>query len=340
MVSLGSQPPRDTLLSAAYKISEAETVRDLADALPAIRSHFGAESVVYRWDPHRPVALCGALGDITEYPEEIVGLDPQVDYLARHAHERAVINLTPSTGRARVRKSEAYTLCYRPNAVDEMMSVNFTRRSPVSPGHLSLGLGRVRPYSEQDEADAGRLLPFLSAFDRRVDRLRRLGLTALALAQVVELRSAHPILVATSRGRIVWRSRAAQRYLELANGTDAALPSPILDAIRRLSHTPGRRGPHSSQTFSVGCRRLAFDLQRLSRDEEPELILVELMPEAQRPLTPAERQVVTLLEKGVTLRDAAVALCVSLETVRTHTRSIYRKYGVSSRAELLAARRL
>jgi DNA-binding CsgD family transcriptional regulator len=113
-----------------------------------------------------------------------------------------------------------------------------------------------------------------------------------------------------------------------------------LDAIYRLSQTSGLRGPQNSHTFAAGNRRIAFDLEYLSGEEVKELVLVELLPDADRPLTRAERRVLALLERGVTLRDASVALCVSLETVRTHTRGIYRKYGVSSRAELLAARRL
>jgi DNA-binding NarL/FixJ family response regulator len=55
-------------------------------------------------------------------------------------------------------------------------------------------------------------------------------------------------------------------------------------------------------------------------------------------LTRREAEVLPLLAQGATNRQIAVALGVGVETVRTHARNIYRKLGVSSRSELVAAR--
>jgi DNA-binding NarL/FixJ family response regulator len=55
-------------------------------------------------------------------------------------------------------------------------------------------------------------------------------------------------------------------------------------------------------------------------------------------LTPTERRVAELIAAGVTNRDAAATLFVSVRTIETHVASIYRKLGVRTRAEL--ARRL
>lgn len=52
-------------------------------------------------------------------------------------------------------------------------------------------------------------------------------------------------------------------------------------------------------------------------------------------LTPAEQVVLEHLATGLSRREAAEALGVSINTVRTHVRHIYRKLGAGSRAEAL-----
>jgi DNA-binding NarL/FixJ family response regulator len=51
-------------------------------------------------------------------------------------------------------------------------------------------------------------------------------------------------------------------------------------------------------------------------------------------LTPREADVLDQLQLGRTNGEIAVALSVSVETVRTHARSVFRKLGVRSRREL------
>jgi DNA-binding NarL/FixJ family response regulator len=53
-------------------------------------------------------------------------------------------------------------------------------------------------------------------------------------------------------------------------------------------------------------------------------------------LTRREAEVLPLLAQGQSNRQVALALGVGVETVRTHARNIYRKLGVSSRAQLVA----
>jgi DNA-binding NarL/FixJ family response regulator len=53
-------------------------------------------------------------------------------------------------------------------------------------------------------------------------------------------------------------------------------------------------------------------------------------------LTRREAEVLPLLQEGRSNAEIALALHVSVETVRTHARNIYRKLGVSSRRELAA----
>jgi len=51
-------------------------------------------------------------------------------------------------------------------------------------------------------------------------------------------------------------------------------------------------------------------------------------------LTPREAAVLELLQGGRSNGEIAAQLCIGVETVRTHARSIYRKLGVRSRREL------
>ncbi|HEX5307717.1 MAG TPA: response regulator transcription factor [Solirubrobacteraceae bacterium] len=60
------------------------------------------------------------------------------------------------------------------------------------------------------------------------------------------------------------------------------------------------------------------------------------MPASADRLTSREAEVLVLLREALPNAQIAVALHVSVETVRTHARSIYRKLGVSSRRELYA----
>ena len=54
-------------------------------------------------------------------------------------------------------------------------------------------------------------------------------------------------------------------------------------------------------------------------------------------LTGTERTVATLVASGVTNREAAESLFVTVRTVELHLTSVYRKLGITRRAELADA---
>ena len=54
-------------------------------------------------------------------------------------------------------------------------------------------------------------------------------------------------------------------------------------------------------------------------------------------LTASERRVAQLAASGLTNKEAAQALFVTLKTVETHLASVYRKLGIRSRTQLPAA---
>ncbi|HVN49972.1 MAG TPA: LuxR C-terminal-related transcriptional regulator, partial [Acidimicrobiales bacterium] len=60
-------------------------------------------------------------------------------------------------------------------------------------------------------------------------------------------------------------------------------------------------------------------------------------PSTWNQLTPQELQIAVLLGTGRTTREAASDMFLSPKTIEYHLRSIYRKLGVNSRAELAVA---
>jgi DNA-binding NarL/FixJ family response regulator len=59
-------------------------------------------------------------------------------------------------------------------------------------------------------------------------------------------------------------------------------------------------------------------------------------PSPSEPLTPRELEIVRGIEDGLSYKLIAARLHISLDTVRNHIRSVYRKLQVNSKGELLA----
>ena len=56
-------------------------------------------------------------------------------------------------------------------------------------------------------------------------------------------------------------------------------------------------------------------------------------------LTPREQAVLLLLPSGLSAREIGSELGISRDTIKTHTKSIYRKLGASSRRDAVARAR-
>jgi DNA-binding NarL/FixJ family response regulator len=95
----------------------------------------------------------------------------------------------------------------------------------------------------------------------------------------------------------------------------------LVDALIRLHHGEIVLDP-----------RLATDAALLAA----RAIDVGEWPGAHLGLTRREAELLSLLGEGLPPRDAAVRMGLSSETVRTHTRNLYRKLGVNDRAAAVA----
>ncbi len=129
--------------------------------------------------------------------------------------------------------------------------------------------------------------------------------------------------------RLLAEASPETRLVVLAN-------RPTVDDCRQLlafgataclaKSTESRDVLHAIYLASRGLRVLPPDNGELPLAPGPEL------------LTPREADVLELLQAGRSNAEIAQELHVSIETVRTHARRVYRKLGVRSRRELLAAR--
>lgn len=61
----------------------------------------------------------------------------------------------------------------------------------------------------------------------------------------------------------------------------------------------------------------------------------QLEPQAQHMLTPREMELITLMVRGMMVKEIARTLLVSEKTVRNHLSNIYRKCGVYDRVQVV-----
>jgi LuxR family transcriptional regulator, maltose regulon positive regulatory protein len=117
---------------------------------------------------------------------------------------------------------------------------------------------------------------------------------------------------------IVTRILLAPVLAELGRGAEAATRLEEAEALLAVHADAGKLPDWHEQT--------ARNLRLAGRRRQP----------AQE-LSDAERRILRLLATDLSLREIGRELYLSTNTVKTHTRSIYRKLGVSSRAQAVAA---
>jgi ATP/maltotriose-dependent transcriptional regulator MalT len=80
------------------------------------------------------------------------------------------------------------------------------------------------------------------------------------------------------------------------------------------------------------ARRVGRELRRLG--VERRIVSQQRAKTGWDSLTESELKVVTLIAQGVTNRDVATQLHLSLHTVKTHIHNAFAKLGINSRAQL------
>ena len=153
-------------------------------------------------------------------------------------------------------------------------------------------------------------------------------------------------LIDCLRGRHAEAHRALWHALEIATLTVEACPWPALTAEHHLARVALAVGDVGSAR--EGANRMRALLDRYGYDDSifgPRLAdlgrrLGATPDELGQPLSEREAQVLALLRGSLPLVDLAAELDVSVNTLKSHVRMIYRKLGVSSRAEAVGRARV
>jgi DNA-binding NarL/FixJ family response regulator len=99
---------------------------------------------------------------------------------------------------------------------------------------------------------------------------------------------------------------------------------------------PIRYTPQPASPSQRECAHRADTLLARKPEIQPEFPLAEVQRQGAEPLSRQELRVLRLLVTGQTYAEMAEALVVSPNTIKTQVSSIYRKLGVSRRAEAIA----
>jgi DNA-binding CsgD family transcriptional regulator len=171
---------------------------------------------------------------------------------------------------------------------------------------------------------------------------RRSNEYALDIARDQEKLGAPASMLFGLDGRIVWANHALTDLTE-ARGLGRAkvlqagcrFAAPLCAGLRCRKEPTSRRELRKRFT-ELGVHFRATIMRRNESAGEA-LLLVELS-EAKRTteLSPREIQVATLVSQQMSYKQAAETAQVSLDSVRTYIRRIYRKFGVTSRVQLKA----
>lgn len=105
-------------------------------------------------------------------------------------------------------------------------------------------------------------------------------------------------------------------------------PADAVAALTALRVAGGGTDRDAENARTLRVRLLsALGLQEAADIAPPEL------PLAVRPLSPSQRQVLTLVAEGMNNREVAACLSMALETVKTHMREVLRRLDAKSRTE-------
>jgi DNA-binding CsgD family transcriptional regulator len=153
------------------------------------------------------------------------------------------------------------------------------------------------------------------------------------------------VLMIAANGREQFRTPAADMWLDLLRrseaGSDRHLPGAVSVAVAAL-----RTGLDGARHATVRALTPAGPLRVEAapgddRGAVSVVLTLERPPVSPElppvwPMTQAERRVLELLVRGLSNREIAAELHVSVNTIQTHLAHAYEKLGVQSRSQLLA----
>jgi LuxR family maltose regulon positive regulatory protein len=191
-------------------------------------------------------------------------------------------------------------------------------RSPVLEARLELVAGRPERAAARLEEATRHIEASL------LERVERLVILARAASQMgLTRRSRDAVHRAVELARPEWLLRPfaehrGSQMLWLLESLRSPFPDPYLDHLIEALAASGTAGPRRHPAPAGGAAPVA---------------LVE-------GLTEREREALSLLPSHLSQQEIAGELFVSVNTLKTHLRGLYRKLGATSRSEAVAAARL
>jgi DNA-binding CsgD family transcriptional regulator len=295
---------------------------------------------LYSYDDQGVVrCLGGSLVDGTpHYSAELFDVDPIQGALFRRKHLRHAVvpRLFPEVDWALFQRGTAYNEFYRPHGVEDLLGVNLSDEPYGSPGTSGVLLTRCEREPRFDTElvnHVDRLRPGLLSAARRIERVAKVRRREAALEAAVERLSQRPTVIVDRVGHVLFMSREAELLLKGAEARASfaelaarALFEPGEETSFLLDGRQGSLRVEAHALRSPGLQPIAIATIQPLRSETP----------VQRwRLTRTETQVLGLLAEGLSNREIAGQLFVSLDTVKTHVSRVLAKSGTRSRAQLL-----
>lgn len=265
---------------------------------------------------------------------------------------------------AEFERTEIYNDWVRPVGIYYMVGAAF----PIATGELGvLGVHRPRKGGNYDEDEKARVAQFLPHLTRALQIRRRFTDAIIERSAALDGldRSGVATVVVLGDGRILYANQAAEAVLrqgEALRVINNRLASPdrrtagrLAALIQAVVKTAAGQAADPGKPIAVPrLDRLPLTLLvapfRPARDGvgtlEPAAVLFIRDPEGPTPahaalqnlfgLTPAEAAVAARLGDGQAIDTIGTALGISLNTARSHLKSIYLKTGTSRQAQLVA----
>jgi DNA-binding CsgD family transcriptional regulator len=278
------------------------------------------------------------------YAREFMHRDPQQDALV--CYNPAIARASRYVEMVPFRRTEVYRRGYLGFGVAHIVQCRLNGESYLAPGMAALALFRrpdQRDFGEADDLTLAHVIPAFRAAARRGRRTHHRGRDRV-VESIVDATDPRPRLALDAKGAILWMSPRASSLF------GGVVPEPLARAARLLNaqSRPGRGRADAVEVHvqTQHGRPVWAELHKERTADGASFISVIVndysVPNrrlgalsARARLTRAETAVLAVLSLGLSNREIARRLFISVETVRTHIGRILRKLDARSRIEAI-----